>query len=251
MNYNEYDGNGNKKKFDILEIINDRQKRSRFLLVLYLIIFIFFIIFIRLNINSSDIDKDITKNTNKEIIKEETKIKELEDSNNTFLFLDMNNYDFIFNINVKDSVSVIEGKRYNDKFSFTLNNNGNILYFNGVSNYIKAKETIDGEYKLTGFPYVLVNIFDTNVIKELINNATLNNDIYEIKTEEIGRIINYGTLNNGEAVNTIELIKKNNKVTEINLDLSNAISSYMNDSVTAKISLKYSNFGLIDDFKIE
>lgn len=250
MNYNEYDGNGNKKKIDFLEIINDKQKRSRFLLLIYLVIFILFIIFIRLNINSTNIEKNNTNNV-KEKTKEEENTKEIEKSNDIFSFIKMNNYDFSFNIDVKDSISLIEGKRFNDKYTFTLNNNGTILYFNGTSNYIKAKDSIDGEYKLTGFPYVLVNVFDSNIILMLINNSILNNDIYEIKTEEIGKIINYGSLSNGEAINTIELIKKNNKVTEINLDLSNAISSYLNENVKAKINLKYSNFGLIDDFIIE
>ena len=253
MNYNEYDSNGNKKRFDFSDIINDKTQRSRFLLFVYLIIFIVLVIFIRANISNTNVNKEKQE---QELKEEETNNQNsvVENSNTEldemFSFIDLNNYDFVFNINIKDSNSIITGKRYNSKYDFELKNNDYILYFNGTSNYIKAKESIDGESKLTGFPYALINIFDTNVLKSLIANSNLNNNIYEITNEEIGKVAKE-TISNGELINTIELVKSNNKVVQINLNIANAMSSYMKEEVNATIALKYSNFGLVDDFKIE
>lgn len=254
MNYNEYDSNGNRKKFNFADIITNKTQRSRLLLLIYLIIFIVLIVFIRLNISSSLNNNEIIKKEEKENNNQEKNINTETNivlTDDMFSFIDLDNYNFTYNIDFNNSISLIEGKRFNDKYYFTMTNNGSILYFNGTSNYIKAKETLDGEYKITGFPYVLVNIFNTNIIKDLINNSTINNDKYEITNKKVGEISNYNKMTNVDAINTIELVKSNNKITQINIDLSNAISSYMNENVKAIITLKYSNFGLIDDFKIE
>ena len=254
MNYNEYDSNRKKKNFNLSEILNDKQKRSRFFLAIYLIIFIILIVFVRLNLSSTqDLNKEKTNKEN--VINEEktnnVQIEEVVKNDDMFSFIDLNNYDFKYIINMDTTNTSIVGKRYNDKYEFSLDSNGSVLFFNGTTNYIRARETIDGEYKITGFPYVLVNIFDNNVVKKIINNSELKDNVYEITTEKLGAIVGNNNLNNKEEINTIELVKRNNKVTEINMDLSNAISSYMNNKTKAIIKLEYSNFGLIDDFKIE
>ena len=247
MDYNEYNGNGNKKKFNFLDMISDKTQRSRFFLLVYLVLFIILIVFIRFSMKSSlNNNKDnnkVEENNNKEI-------KEPVINDDMFSFIDLNNYEFNYNVSIGDSISLIEGKRFDDKFSFTLNNDGYVLYFIGLKNFIKASETIDGEYKLTGFPYVLVNYFDIDVLKEMISKSVINNDKYEITNEEISKITKFNKTTNNDATNTIQLIKNNNKVTQINLDLSNVISSYLNEEVSANISLKFYNFGLIDDFKV-
>lgn len=250
MNYNNYDDE-DKKGFDFGDIINDKKQRSRFILFVYLIIFIVLIIFIRANMSniaSQEQEQEKIEGTNNEpVVNEEGTNSELDEM---FSFIDMNNYDFDFNINSNNSSSIIVGKRFNNKFNFELKNNEDILYFNGTSNYIKAKESLDGESKVTGFPYVLINVFDTKTLKDLIEHSTINNDVYEITNEEIGKIVKEN-LENKELVNSIELIKSNNKVVQINLFLSNAISSYTKETSDVIITLKYSNFGLVDDFIIE
>ena len=255
MDYNEYDGNGNKKKFNLLEMLSDKQQRSRVFLFIYLVLFILLIIIVRVNLSSSlnnnnvDNNKEIVDNTNKEEkTKDETET--IINESDMFSFLDLNNYTFKYSIKMGDSLSIIEGKRYNDKFSFTLENAGSVLYFSGTMNYIKAKESLDGESKLTGFPYVLVNIFDVRVLKNIINSATINNDKYEITNETIGNVVKYNKLDNKGEINTIELVKKNNKITGIEMDLSKAISDYVNENTSAIISLSFSDFGLVDDFNI-
>ena len=259
MNYNEYDSNGNKKKFNLIDIINDKQKRSRAILLIYLVFFILLIIMVRFSLksslnneanNNSVVDNnEIVTNNNQENIEKPNDNND-DELNEMFSDIDTNNYEFKYVVDIKDSVSTIVGKRYDDKFSFTLENSGSIIYFNGTSNYIKAKESEDGEYKLNGFPFVLVNYFDSNIIKKMINNSNLNNGKFEISNETIGNLANKD-LSNKEAINTMEVYLKNNKIYKIELDFSNAVSTIMDESVNAKISLEYFNFGLIDNFEIE
>jgi hypothetical protein len=199
------------------------------------------------NENIVNTNENITVNNQENIEEPDSKNKELQEM---FSNIDLNNYNFRYVVNIKDSVSIIEGKRYNDKYSFTLENNGSFLYFNGTSNYIKARESEDGVYKLTGFPYVLINIFDSNVLKQLINESNLNNGVFEISNESISKLANK-SLSNNEAINTVEVYLKENKIDKVDLDLSNAISSFMNETVSAKISLEFTNFGLVEDFRIE
>ena len=260
MNYNEYDSNGNRNKFNLQDIISDKQKRSRVLLVIYALFFLIAILIVRSTVSKS-LNNNQDNKTSNEVINNNVENNNIENNNNTdnnvtidtgnmFAFIDFKNYQFEYNVDVDGSISLIEGKRFNDKYSFTMNNNGYILYFNGTTNYIRAKESIDGEYKVTGFPYMLINIFDIDTIKNIISKSTVNGDIYEISNAAISEIT-HNDLDNKEGINKIELIKRNNKITEIKIDLSSAISSYMKKSTNAIISLKYSDFGLIDDFKIE
>ena len=249
MNYNEYDGNGNKNRFNLSEIINDKTQRSRFLLFVYLVLFIVLVVAVRINLrntkqDSNETNKNNVVDDNIPVENDTNKIDEM------FSFIDLKNYDFIYEININNSNSLVEGKRNNNKYSFTLNSAGSILYFSGVSSYIKARESIDEEYKVVSFPYVLVNYFDTDIVKELIKESTEVSDKYEITTEKVGVVTNYD-LNGIETVNTIELVKSNNRITQIHMDLSNAISSYLNQTVEAKFVLKYGNFGLVDDFEVE
>lgn len=252
MDYNEYDGNGNKKSFNFSDVINDKKQRSRLILVAYLILFIVLIIIVRMN--STNTYNEKTEEKIEEIDNNESspiEDKEIDSEiNDMFSFIDMNNYDFSYYIDIDNSISMIDGKRYKDKYSFVLVNSGDKLLFNGTSSYMKAKEENEDSYKLIGFPYILVNYFNNSIIKNFINKSTSNDGVYEITNEKIGEVINNNQVT-GDEVNTIKLIKNNNKITQIEMDLSNALSIYTKKETKATLILKYTNFGLIDDFIIE
>ena len=269
MDYNEYDGNGNKNRFNLKGLFGNKDQRSRVLAIVYILIFVVIIIIVRFNVsnlssnnkNSTFLNNENTLNNtnieNSNTSNNNNKEVNLIDNNNdseldkAFSFIDLNNYNFVFETNISNTVSLIEGKRFNDKYSFELKSNNQVLYFNGTSNYIKAKETPDGESKLMGFPYVLVNIFNNNTLKNIINSSKLEDNVYVITNEELAKAINYDKMTNNEKTNTIELHKNNNKITKIVMNLTNAISSYLNEETTAILTLNYSNFGLVDDFLIE
>lgn len=259
MDYNEYNSNGEKKKFSF--DLKDKTSRSRFILFFYVLLFVFLIIFVRVNYSSNVNNKkeninnnQIQETNNNEIKKEENNInennnmKEKNEIDSMFSFIDLNNYEFKFSVSYSDKESIVEGKRFNNKFDFTLNSDGRTLYFNGNSNYIKAKEK-DGDYKTITFPYVLINYFDSDLLKKIINNSKLENDVYKISNSELGSIINEN-LDNQDSINEISLVKKNNKVVGINMDFTSAVSSYTKQYLIVKLNLEYKNFGLVDDFQL-
>ena len=258
MDYNEYNSNGEKKKFSF--DLKDKTSRSRFILFLYILLFIFLVIFIRINYKSN-INKNINENNNQiqdnneeikveeNIINDDNDNKEENEIDSMFSFIDLNNYNFKYVISYNDVESVIEGKRYNNKFDFSLNSNNEEIYFNGVNNYLKVKTEKNGSYKITTFPYVLVNFFDNKKIKEIINNSILSDGVYKITNDKLSKILNEN-LDNPNTINEIELIKRNNKVVKINLDLTSAVSAYSKEKITAKLNLEYFEFGLVEDFKL-
>lgn len=253
MDYNEYNSNGERKKisFDL----KNKQSRSRAILLFYALLFIFLVIFIRLNYkgninNSKNIENNNQiDNNNVEINKEEIKKEEVSEIDSMFSFIDLNNYNFKFIISYNDVESVLEGKRYDNKYDFTLSNNNEVIFFNGTSNYMKVKTEENESYKLATLPFVLLNFFDNDKIKEIITNSELDSEIYKITNAKLSKVLNE-KIDNEFATNDIALIKKNNKVTKINMDLTNAISAYSKENVIVKLNLEYFDFGLVDDFKI-
>ena len=257
MDYNEYDSNGNKKRFSF--DVKDKKTRSRFILLIYAMIFLFLIIFVRTNYKGVNVNNESTSNNNN-INNQENENKNDKVDNNVdienkeseinemFSFIDLNNYEFKYTVSYNDTGTVIEGKKYNNKYDFSLSSDGSILHFNGSNSYIKAKID-DEDYKLVSFPYVLVNYFDNKVIEDIVINSDYKDGFYEITNGKLGELIGE-ELNDSDNINKIELITKNNKVVKINLDFTSAISSYSKENVVTKLTLEYSNFGLVEDFKL-
>lgn len=263
MNYNEYNSNGEKKK--ILFDLKDKTSRSRIILFVYFLIFVFLIIFVRSNYkgnvnNNQNIDQNTDQNTSNNVNnqnsiekndvekKDNTIVKENE-IDSMFSFIDSNNYEFKYTVSYNGVESVIIGKKYNNKYDFSLTNNDEIIFFNGTSNYIKVKTGENENYKSATFPYVLVNFFDSNILKEIINNSNNIDGIYKIENSKLSKIIRE-ELRNENDLNEIELVKRNNKVVSINIDLTNAFSAYSKEKVSTKLKLEYYNFGLVDDFAL-
>ena len=75
MDYNNYDSDGNKKKFNFLDLFFDRKYRARLFLLAYLIFFIIIIVIIRTGTSQNNTidNKSINNNSNEEIKVEDEK----------------------------------------------------------------------------------------------------------------------------------------------------------------------------------
>ena len=257
MDYNEYDSNGNKKKNGIIDIFTDKQKRSLLIIGFYLVLIFFLIVAVR-NANSKDYkdnSNNIIDSEDKKETEEIVNVKEVEekkvyddDLDEMFSFIDENNYNFSFVLNYNDDQFITEGIRYNNKYEFTYKNNDQVLYFLGTVGNLKMKN--NDRYTSIVFPYTYFNYFDNNLIKKVIRESNYVDGKYEISTSKFNGLLNYEP-SSKNGLNTIELVTKNNKVVEIRIDFTDALSSItLNDSL-AVIDLNYSNFGLIDDFKAD
>lgn len=247
MNYNEYDSNGKKKNFNFTDVLSDKKQRARVILLVYGVLIFTLIIMIRVS-NNTPIEKK-EKNNNEEL----EQIKEKDEVDEMFSLIDQNNYEFRIISTYNDIESIIEGKKFEDKYSFSLSNLDSLSFFIGTESNLMGKPSEEDSYIKVDFPYAYLNYFNNEVLKDIIRNSILNNNNYEITNEKFNDIVEKGSsiiLDDKNSINNVEIIMRNNKVVSITIDYTNAISDYTKEAITAKVVIEYSNFGLVEDFDI-
>lgn len=250
MNYNEYDSNGNRRNFDVSDMLRDKKQRARLILLIYLVVIVALVVFVRMSSSSvtnqekeNNQDVIVDNNDKKEENQTPDKIDEM------FYLIDQNNYNFTFSIMYQDQQFIIEGKRFGNKYSFSNSDGTNTNYFLGTDTNIKMR-TEEG-YKTAELPYIYINYFDNLELKNILREATLEDDVYKITNEKLSSLVTLsGNIDNNDDINTFELIIKNNYVVGIVIDCSKALSDYSGEEINATINLSYSNFNLIEDFEL-
>lgn len=260
MNY------GNKDGFNYSDLFYDKKYKSRLILAVYGILFIILIVAIR-TVGTDNASNTVTNNEieNKEEniinneIEEETDTEKEEDSEieKQFSYILMNNYDFEFTLYYNDTTYIANGKRYDRKYDFEFGNEESTLKYLVSGNIVKAKivSSEETEYNSIPLPYFYINYFDGNKVKTIIENAAMiENGIYEISNEALYEFVEeeyQKEIEITEDMNKIYLTLKNNIVTEVIFDITSFVKNIEGTDVeSAKISLKYNNFGLIDDFEV-
>lgn len=242
MNYNDYDSNGNKKNFDFSKMLTEKQTKSRIILLAYLILIIGLIVMIRTSPKSTNKENNEEQKKDNNIVEENQIDAELKEM---FSFIDGNNYEFKYTMTYGNDISVIEGKRYNKKVNFKLTENTNepIEYIGTEDNILEIGNDSSSAASF--------NMFTSSFLKKVIKSSTIKDEIYEITNEDLNKLMsNHVKLKNKDDINTLELVMKNNKITEVHLDMSNLISDYTGEKTKALVVLEYYNFGLVDDFDI-
>lgn len=263
MNY------GNKDGFNFSELFYDRKYRSRLILAIYGILFIILIVVVRTTGNdnvsnnvNNNIENETIENNEENVVdnevEEDTDIeKEESEIEKQFSYILMNNYDFEFTLYYNDTVYVSNGKRYERKYDFVFGNEESTLKYLVSGNIVKAKIVSDEETEYSNIilPYFYINYFDGNKVKTIIENATMIEDnVYEISNEDLYKFVEkeyQKEMEFSEGTNKIYLTLKNNIVTEVEFDITNLVKNVEKENVkSTKITLKYNNFGLIDDFEV-
>lgn len=260
MNYNEYDSNGNKKSFDFSLLFTDKKYRSRLILCIYAIVFIVLIVMVRISsVNSNNQLTDKNENVNSEINSDNnenvfTDDNSIDNFKEEFSYIELNNYNFEYLLTSDEYQFVASGKRYNEKYDFNFTNQIDTMHYLSDGKKVMALEPNAEYYVITNFPYYYINYFDTEIIKQILNNSTkLSDDVYEITNDKLVEYVENdykSDLNNKELTNTIKLSKKNNIIVSIEIDITNLINELGKENNSTIITLKYSNFNLIDDFEI-
>lgn len=224
-NEEEKDG----KKISIVEIVKNRQYRAIASLSFYVILIIVLIGVVRTS---------PSREVNNEKI---TKIEDVSEVDG-FDSIKGKNFNFTYTLDINDSSVVYEGKQFGDKVLFTnKSNNKEYFYQNGIL-LVKDKSN----YVLSNNITKYFNYLDIDLIESIISKADKEGNIsikdfrglIDTKTADKG--------NNLEGEIYLTLKTKNGIVTSIEFDLSELGE---NDS-DIELTLKYSNFGLIEDFNI-
>lgn len=226
---------------DIKEFLSDKRNKAIVKLIIYFIFFAIIIIYIRI-INFKSNSYPVTDN-----IKEEEQLpKTITDK--VSILKDINNYAFEYDISVIDNNEeynyIIEGKRYNDKYYFVINQNDIIkeFYYDNdklylITDEIKIEESIDNIIDLS--------IYKPNNIYNYLYNATYNykqeNANGDILINSSLLLTKFNELNEinevSEELLVIETIENNNdnnlkisiNTSNINIDNTNKIDIYIKD----------------------
>lgn len=254
------------KGFDFSLLFTDKTYRARLILGVYLVVFVALIVFVRLGggntqnsmINNSD------KNNTDNLINDTN--NNGESNNNVannyvrelFSYINKNNYNFEFTIYRNSEVYKITGKRFNSKYDFDLSNGENTINYltNGKKVMAKNFSSEEDEYQNAELPYFKINYFDNSVLMDIASILIKDNTLEDAYIIENKYLLDFSadssadlSLDYFNKQNIINFISSNNKITEIDMDLTNFVNSE-DDTDYYKINLKYYNFDLVNDFEV-
>ena len=201
-------------------------------LVFYIVIFIIFIFFV-FQINSK---KNIKKSNDKKVI------EKLEKNKNDFEeFLNKNfKFEYILEIDGIKTTYIGENNKNRTHFIYKSSKEES-EYYSIEDVFLKHNNK---NYILSTNPSLYFNFFDIEKIKAIIlklnNNSISNKDLYYIeKSEFLG----------DNRLNKVDIIKENNIVKQIKIDLSNFAKIYQSN-VKVILTLNYSDYNKVNEINI-
>lgn len=201
-------------------------------LVFYIVIFIIFIFFV-FQINSK---KNIKKSNDKKVI------EKLEKNKNDFKEFLNKNFKFEYILEIDGVKTTYIGENNKNKTHFIYKSSKEESEYYSIEDvFLKHNNK---NYILSTNPSLYFNFFDIEKIKAIIlklnNNSISNKDLYYIeKSEFLGDI----------RLNKVDIIKENNIVKQINIDLSNFAKIYQSN-VKVILTLNYSDYNKVNEINI-
>ena len=201
-------------------------------LVFYIVIFIIFIFFV-FQINSK---KNIKKSNDKKVI------EKLEKNKNDFKeFLNKNfKFEYILEIDGVKTTYIGENNKNRTHFIYKSSKEES-EYYSIEDVFLKYNNK---NYILSTNPSLYFNFFDIEknkaIILKLNNNSISNKDLYYIeKSEFLG----------DNRLNKVDIIKENNLIKQIKIDLSNFAKIYQSN-VKVILTLNYSDYNKVNEINI-
>lgn len=201
-------------------------------LVFYIVIFIIFIFFV-FQINSK---KNIKKSNDKKVI------EKLEKNKNDFKEFFNKNFKFEYILEIDDIKTTYIGENNKNRTHFIYKSSKEESEYYSIEDvFLKYNNK---NYILSTNPSLYFNFFDIEKIKAIIlklnNNSISNKDLYYIeKSEFLG----------DNRLNKVDIIKENNIVKQIKIDLSNFAKIYQSN-VKVILTLNYSDYNKVNEINI-
>lgn len=201
-------------------------------LVFYIVIFIIFIFFV-FQINSK---KNIKKSNDKKVI------EKLEKNKNDFKEFFNKNFKFEYILEIDGVKTTYIGENNKNKTHFIYKSSKEESEYYSIEDvFLKHNNK---NYILSTNPSLYFNFFDIEKIKAIIlklnNNSISNKDLYYIeKSEFLG----------DNRLNKVDIIKENNLIKQIKIDLSNFAKIYQSN-VKVILTLNYSDYNKVNEINI-
>ena len=202
-------------------------------LLFYIVIFIVFIYFV-FQINS----KKNIKNTDKQ----KTEIKEEKKQNNELKEFDNKNFKFEYILEIDGIKTTYLGENNKNRTHFIYKSSKEESEYYSIEDvFLKHNNK---NYILSTNPSLYFDFFDIEKIKTIIlklnNNSISNKDLYYIeKSEFLG----------DNRLNKVDIIKENNLIKQIKIDLSNFAKIYQSN-VKVILTLNYSDYNKVNEINI-
>ena len=202
-------------------------------LLFYIVIFIVFIYFV-FQINS----KKNIKNTNKQ----KTEIKEEKKQNNELKEFDNKNFKFEYILEIDGIKTTYLGENNKNRTHFIYKSSKEESEYYSIEDvFLKHNNK---NYILSTNPSLYFNFFDIEKIKAIIlklnNNSISNKDLYYIEKSE---------LLGDNRLNKVDIIKENNIIKQVKIDLTNFANLYKSNSKVTLI-LNYSDYNKVNEINI-
>ena len=202
-------------------------------LLFYIVIFIVFIYFV-FQINS----KKNIKNTDKQ----KTEIKEEKKQNNELKEFDNKNFKFEYILEIDGIKTTYLGENNKNRTHFIYKSSKEESEYYSIEDvFLKHNNK---NYILSTNPSLYFNFFDIEKIKAIIlklnNNSISNKDLYYIEKSE---------LLGDNRLNKVDIIKENNIIKQVKIDLTNFANLYKSNSKVTLI-LNYSDYNKINEINI-
>lgn len=202
-------------------------------LLFYIVIFIVFIYFV-FQINS----KKNIKNTNKQ----KAEIKEEKKQNNELKEFDNKNFKFEYILEIDGIKTTYLGENNKNRTHFIYKSSKEESEYYSIEDvFLKHNNR---NYILSTNPSLYFNFFDIEKIKAIIlklnNNSISNKDLYYIEKSE---------LLGDNRLNKVDIIKENNIIKQVKIDLTNFANLYKSNSKVTLI-LNYSDYNKINEINI-
>lgn len=202
-------------------------------LLFYIVIFIVFIYFV-FQINS----KKNIKNTNKQ----KAEIKEEKKQNNELKEFDNKNFKFEYILEIDGIKTTYLGENNKNRTHFIYKSSKEESEYYSIEDvFLKHNNK---NYILSTNPSLYFDFFDIEKIKTIIlklnNNSISNKDLYYIEKSE---------LLGDNRLNKVDIIKENNIIKQVKIDLTNFANLYKSNSKVTLI-LNYSDYNKINEINI-
>lgn len=255
MNYNDYDSEGNEKSFDYSLLFTEKKYRSRLILCFYFIFFIILVIFVRTSSKPNNSLKENNDVINNDIVVDNEEQDNIFNNEHMEEFSNIltNNYKFEFILVSDSNTFVASGKRYDEKYDFKLTDGNSVIKYLSDGSRVNAES--DGEYYDTNLPFYYIDYFDNDILYNIVSSAVeVSDNVYAISNKNLLKYIDTlykREINDNDSINTIKLVKDNNSIISIELDITNIVNALgITTTNNTVITLNYYNFNHINDFEI-
>ena len=229
------------------------KNKDNIIAIIGIIFFVLLAIFARFTTSSNDNTED-NKNGNQETIEKDNQNND-EDSEEE-IGEETISYNFTYTIDNNNQISIVEGKFYNNKQKFSIIENGiKQEYAKLEDNYLKLE---NGTYEiLKGDINDYFKYLDLEDIIEFTEYSIYEEDddtkIYEIDVPELIDKYNLELEYNGFdefKSDSITIEERKGIIKEIILDYSNYFSYITNSKYSFKVTMKFNDYGKVEDFEI-